>query len=104
MNVSPEEMNYTVEKIAEMATWRYYSGFTAATCGNCHKTANVLAGSPGWFCPCGAFNVLPLHGVQIPHQSPDYGPSRDTISEGHERAHAGDSRAASVADTSHAPE
>lgn len=83
MEVKPEDLMYSTEKIAEMSTWPYYQGFTADTCGSCKKTANVLAGDPGWFCACGHFNVLPFHGSRIPYDSPDLGPSQEIIKEGH---------------------
>ena len=78
MKPTPQEMDYSAEKIAEMRTWLFFAGFTAASCGQCRKTANVPCG-PGWSCPCGGFNMLPWSGSQIPHESPDYGPPRSRI-------------------------
>ena len=74
------DLNFTKEKITEMMTWPHFDGFTAAQCGQCKKTANVMQG-PGWFCPCGMFNSLPWGNMQIPHEKPDYGPTRQTITE-----------------------
>lgn len=57
-----------------------FSGsFTAATCGGCQKTANVVTSS-GWFCACGHFNVELWSGDFImPHERPDIGPTRAAI-------------------------
>jgi hypothetical protein len=77
--VTAEDFNYSVEKIQEMAAWTNFQGFTADTCGKCKKTANLLAGGAGWFCPCGHFNVLPWSNMQIPHDLPDYGPPRECM-------------------------
>lgn len=78
-------LNFTVDKIAEMATWQFFEGFTSATCGGCHKSANVPIGA-GWFCECGQYNVLPWHSYQIPYDTPDMGPSRSDIQAGYAKA------------------
>jgi len=71
-------LDFTKEEIAEMATWPYFRGFTADSCGRCKKTANVLWGA-GYFCPCGHYNILSWYYTQIPHEAPYYGPSRQVI-------------------------
>lgn len=83
MKTTAESMMFSVEKIAEMSTWQYYQGFVGETCGNCRKTANVLAGGPGWICPCGHYNAQLLCGGPMPHEIPDYGPTAETIRKGH---------------------
>jgi hypothetical protein len=81
IEVTPEEMDYSIEKIREMKQWPGFNGFTAESCGSCKATANVLAGGPGWFCPCGHFNVQSWSGFQIPHRAPTYGPGQAKILE-----------------------
>ena len=75
---------YTSEEITEMAdTWSNYNGFSGETCGNCHRTANVLALGPGWICECEHFNVQSWSHANMPHENPDLGPARSVIQEGH---------------------
>ena len=76
--VTPEDLDYTVDEIRDKFAGR---GFTAETCGSCKATANVLAGNPGWFCPCGHFNTQSWNHHQIPHDEPTYGPPHDRIVE-----------------------
>lgn len=52
--------------------------FVGDSCSQCKKTANV-AHCPGWFCQCGAYQVLPFYGGQIPHETPDIGPTASDI-------------------------
>lgn len=73
-----ETLDFPDSKLIEMATWRYFSGFTATGCGSCRRTANVPMG-PGWFCECGEYNILPWNNNFIPHEDPDMGPSRHRI-------------------------
>ena len=75
---------YTSEEITEMCeTWVNYNGFTGETCGKCHRTANVFAYSPGWFCDCGHYNIQSWSYAQMPHENPDMGTPRDVIVLGH---------------------
>ena len=75
---------YTAPEITEMAdTWANYNGFSGETCGACHRTANVLAFGPGWFCECGHYNMQALHSANMPHEKPDFGPALSVIQEGH---------------------
>ncbi len=63
----------------EMVTWPGVrtDGFTADTCGKCRATVNVMANTGGWHCPnCESFNMQSCSGHQIPHENPDYGPTR----------------------------
>lgn len=52
--------------------------FTGDTCGNCKHEANVPHG-PGWFCPCGHYNLLSFGNLQKTFEHPQYGPTRDAI-------------------------
>jgi len=72
-----------------MMGWGRFEGFTASSCGGCHKTANVVNGTAGWFCVCGHFNVLPWTGFIIPHEKPDLGPSSNKIQSAYSRAKLG---------------
>lgn len=82
-----ERDEYTKEQIVNaVKTWANYPGFSAETCGQCKRKANVLAGSPGWFCDNGHYNVQALSGFDIPHEKPDLGPTRATIYAAHEEA------------------
>ena len=84
MNITAESMFYTAEQITEAAdTWANYNGFSGETCRVCKRTANVLAGGPGWFCVCGQFNFPSWNFHQMPHEHPNLGPSRETIAAGH---------------------
>lgn len=85
-----ENMNYPVEKIKDMCSWRFFQGFTGDICGTCKKKGNVLAGAPGYMCPsCGSFNVLSCIGIRVPFDSPDFGPPQARIQEGYEMYRAG---------------
>ncbi len=86
---TPEQMDSTVEQIAEMHTWANYNGWTAVSCGQCKKTVNVLSYAAGWFCPCGAYNNQSWTQTFIPHETPDYGPSLAVIAEGHRQGKLG---------------
>ena len=78
---------YTTDEITEMAnSWRNYNGFSGETCGKCQKTANVLAGGPGWICDCGHYNTQGIWGHSIPHEQPDMGTPLIIIDEGHKVA------------------
>jgi hypothetical protein len=77
--ITPEEMDYSIEKIREMRKRWGFDGFTADTCGNCKATVNVLNDMPGWSCPCGHYNVQSWSSCRIPHDTPMYGPSRAKI-------------------------
>ena len=75
---------FTADEIRDaQQTWTYSNGFSGESCGSCKATANVLAGGPGWFCGCGHYNVQSWSHHQIPHDSPDYGPTQAVIAEGH---------------------
>lgn len=80
MKATAEDFEWSQEKIIEAATtWANFNGFTADTCWKCKRTANVLAGGPGWFCVCGYYSTLPWSGHQIPHDNPDLGPKQEDI-------------------------
>lgn len=85
MDVTAESFDYTVEQIAEMLTWQNFQGFSGETCGGCGRTANVLAGGPGWICVCGHYNAQSWRGGPMPHESPDLGPTAATITKGCKR-------------------
>jgi len=70
----------TREEIVHAATtWANFRGFTAITCQQCEKTANIPARrSAGWICVCGTDNTL-SHKNQVPYENPDLGPTRATI-------------------------
>jgi hypothetical protein len=71
--ITAEQMNYDAKRIRAIRDAG--QGFTATTCGNCEATANVPTGLPGWWCPCGHWNVCDWSGNhQKPHKSPTYGP------------------------------
>lgn len=76
-------MDYTTTAIAEaVLTWANFNGFTGEQCSVCKATANVLAGGPGWHCPCGHYNLQSWHCHMIPHEAPLYGPRQDLIHRG----------------------
>jgi len=75
--ITAKQMGFKIRDIIYACRyWANFNGFTGERCGHCKKTANVLAGSSGWFCPCGHHNVLSFHGCNIPHARPDCGPTR----------------------------
>ena len=76
---------YTAQEITEKADmWMNYNGFTGETCGDCKKTANVLARGNGWECDCGHLNDQSWTNFFIPYEHPDMGTPRGVIVEGHE--------------------
>lgn len=78
-------MDYSIEKIKDMCSWRFFQGFTGDTCSSCKQRGNVLAGGPGYMCPnCGCFNVLPWIGIRVPFETPDFGPPQARIQEAYE--------------------
>lgn len=82
---SPESMLMSASQICEaVLTWANYNGWTGERCGRCGSTANVLAGGPGWICPCGHYNVQCWHGAFLPHDDPTYGPPSFFITHGHD--------------------
>lgn len=81
MKVTAAEVDYTSDQIRQAVSNHRYMGWGAESCGSCRKTANVLAGGPGWFCPCGQYNVQSWSHRQFPHEAPDYGPSGPKIRE-----------------------
>lgn len=83
-NPDPKSFMFTVRQITDAAdTWANFNGFTGETCHGCKKTANVLAGGPGWICTCGEYNAQGLHDYRISHTSPDLGPDAETIQAGY---------------------
>lgn len=59
-------------------------GFTADNCGKCRIKANIRAGGPGWWCPCGHWNLQDWSGNSvIPYDSPDFGPTRELFDAAH---------------------
>jgi len=80
--------SYTEDELVEaMTTWAAYPGMTGATCGKCHKTANVLnSDATGWFCSCGQENPTLFPGRQYPYENPDLGPTSATIQAAWDRA------------------
>ena len=66
---------------ADFASPHSRQGFTATSCGGCHRTANIAVPAPGWLCPCGHYNTLSFSNHQIPHESPSLGPTRQAIIE-----------------------
>lgn len=79
----PEDLMYTTQEIGRaVIDWANFTGFTAENCGSCKATANVLAGGPGWCCPCGHYNVQSWSNSQIPHTQPKYGPPQQVILDG----------------------
>ncbi len=78
MNISSEVMHSFMTRWRGKTYFRTW-GILGDTCSKCSKTANVMPNC-GWFCPCGAFNVLPWSpGMMMPHEKPDYGPTRSEI-------------------------
>lgn len=74
---------YTPAEITEMCdTWHGFNGFSGETCGKCHRTANVFAFGPGWFCGCGHYNIQSWSHAKIPHDQPDFGPRACVIRAG----------------------
>lgn len=73
-----DNLDFSPEKITEMASWPFFQGWTAASCGKCHAKVNVPIGA-GFFCPCGECNILSWNYHQFPHSHPDHGPSHDVI-------------------------
>ena len=81
MSVDPgNEMDYSVDRIRSISTWRYFHGFTGDICGGCCKRANVLIG-PGWLCLCGTYNKLDAVEMRAPYDKPDYGPTLEIINQ-----------------------
>lgn len=72
-------MDYSIKEIAEIIG---QFGWTADLCDYCKSTANVPIG-PGWFCPCGNYNILSWNNHQITHTNPVYGPTANTIVDGY---------------------
>lgn len=80
----------TEEGIATaVKTWANFNGFTAAQCGLCHKTANVLAGGTGYHCRCGFYNIQAWGHQVTPHDYPDYGPEGSVIAAGLHKGRSG---------------
>ena len=72
------EHRWSDAKLVEV--YARYDWFCGDTCSQCHKTANVLDKTPGWFCSCGAYNTLHwFGGNQHPHDHPDLGPSIERL-------------------------
>lgn len=64
-------------------TWAMFNGFSGEHCYHCLTDQNVLAGGPGFICPtCGHHNVMGWHDHQMPHEHPEYGPTRAVIHAG----------------------
>lgn len=64
-------------------TWANFNGFSGEHCGNCLTDHNVLAGGPGFICStCGHHNVQSWSHHQMPHDFPEYGPTREVIHAG----------------------
>ena len=77
ITVTAKDMQWAVRKVAEAPlTWNNFNGFTAETCSDCGARVNVLAHAPGWFCPCGHFNLQSWSYSQVPWALPKYGPSK----------------------------
>ncbi len=74
-STTPEQMDYSLEKLTEIFGWRFFTeGFNGESCGQCKATANVMGGGAGWFCPCGHYNTQCWSGGMFPHPIADYGP------------------------------
>ena len=87
LTVTAQDMDWTTEKIAEFVRTRKVRrlgdfGFSGEHCSQCKATANVPTENPGWFCPCGAYNNQSWNHRQIPHETPTYGPTRETVYKG----------------------
>jgi len=86
MEVTSEDLLWPVEKMAD-----YFANgvagfhFVGDDCSKCSKTVNVPNGA-GWFCPCGAYNVLSFSANRFPFDSPDYGPTDASIRDAFEKA------------------
>jgi hypothetical protein len=81
--VTAQDLDFCVEQIVEAATnWNTYPGFGGERCGGCYAEANVLADGPGWFCPCGHWNMQ-CRNHQRPHEEPTFGPMACTIKRAH---------------------
>ena len=78
METTHEQMNFSHEKMAEMTGWQFFSGFVGDECGACKATVNVPHG-PGWFCPCGHYNILPYSNRRMTFEAPTHGPTREAI-------------------------
>lgn len=74
------DFKWTVDQIVDVILHhRAAAGFTAESCHGCKKTANISIAHAGWFCVCGAYNVMSWSYHQMPHVRPDLGPSRHIL-------------------------
>jgi len=79
--------NMTAAQITDACkTWANFNGFSGESCYHCLTDQNVLAGGPGFICPvCAHHNMVGWHAHQMPHEFPEYGPTREVIHAGVER-------------------
>jgi hypothetical protein len=81
------EYEWSREQIVAAAkVWMNFGGFTPERCARCSRKANLVMGRPSWICPCGRHNIAGRNHQELPHETPDIGPTRAVIGEALDQA------------------